>query len=85
MMIRIRNKNGTVEELSPENRFIELCDDDGNIGCAVFMTDQGTLRIIYPEDIKDVAQYTNAFNVTFCKKTVSVKQSVHDHRSTHQR
>lgn len=82
MRIRIRNKNGTVEDLPPESRFIELCDDDGNIGCAVFMTDQGSVRVIYPEDTKDVAQYSNAFNVKFCKKTVTIKRVVNDHRST---
>ena len=82
MIVRIRKIDGTVTALPDDHRFVEICDDDGNVGCAIYKTDQGTVKVIYPEDAKDVAQYTSAFDVTFCKKSVRIKQEINDHRRT---
>lgn len=82
MKIIIRDTAGKAHELPADWRFVEVCDDDGSIGCALYKTGGGTLRIIYPDDIKEVKKYESAFNVKFCKQTVEVPVTINDNRNT---
>lgn len=85
MHIQTRDIKGGVQILPQEYRFVEICDDDGKIGCAIYKSSNNTLHIIYPDDVKEVKRYEDTFNVKFCKRTVEVPIDINDHRNTHQR
>lgn len=64
-MIRLRNKKGEVLPLD-EVGFVEICDLDGNVSCAIYPDLQNHIHIVTkvsPEAIR----YENIFNVKFSK------------------
>lgn len=49
-MIRVRTTNGKSYTMNDSARFIELCNDDGEVGVIVFMKDNGEVQILQPGD-----------------------------------
>lgn len=49
-MIRVRTETGKAYIMTPSARFVELCNDDGEIAVLVFMKDDGEVQILHPSD-----------------------------------
>jgi hypothetical protein len=65
-MIRLRDTLGKVIE-SPENLgFIEVCDLDGNVACAIYPDSQKFTHIVV-HNSKEAARYASIFKVKFSK------------------
>ena len=65
-MIRLRDKNGNVVKLPEEVSFVEVCDLDNNIACAVYLDTQKFAHIVTSSS-KEAPRYAGIFNVTFSK------------------
>lgn len=76
-ILRIRKTDGTTQDVQ-KGVFVEVCDEDGKIGAVVYQTSNGTIRVITPEDEKDVDHYKGIFNVHFCTSVLDVKQTIND-------
>lgn len=65
-MIRLRDTSGKVIE-APENLgFIEICDLDGNIACAVYPDSQKFTHVVV-HNSKEAERYSSIFKVKFSK------------------
>ena len=76
-MIRLRDKNGKlipVENLG----FVEVCDLDGNVSCAVYPDLQGHVHIV-TKNSAEHKRYENIFNVTFTKIVNLPKDLFNEH------
>lgn len=63
-MIRLRDKHGN--EI-PENKdlgFVEVCDLNGNVACAVFADSHGFIHVITQKS-KESQRYSQIFKVKF--------------------
>ena len=81
MRIQLRDLNGNLQPVPAGCRFVEICDDDGIVGCAIYQTDQGNVKVIYPSDEKETERYSEVFGVKFCKRKVAIPIQVNDHRN----
>ena len=81
MRIQLRDTHGNMQPIPEGCRFVEICDEDGKIGCAIYQTDQGSVKVIYPSDTQDVERYEAIFNVKFCKRRIDIPIQINDHRN----
>lgn len=65
-MIRLRDKQGN--EITPDTNlgFVEVCDLDGNVACAVYPDSHGFVHVITSQS-KESARYAHIFKVKFSK------------------
>lgn len=65
-MIRLRDKHGN--ELAPDTNlgFVEVCDLDGNVACAVYPDSHGFVHVITSQS-KEADRYSQIFKVKFSK------------------
>ncbi|MFN5249876.1 MAG: hypothetical protein ACK5DE_02415 [Bacteroidota bacterium] len=65
-MIRLRDKHGN--EITPDTNlgFVEVCDLDGNVACAVYPDSHGFVHVITAQS-KEAARYSQIFKVKFSK------------------
>lgn len=61
-MIRVRTTNGKSYTMNDSARFIELCNEDGEVGVIVFMKDNGEVQIIQPSD-EEFFNYIKSYNL----------------------
>lgn len=61
-MIRVRTTNGKSYTMNDSARFIELCNEDGEVGVIVFMKDDGVVQIIHPNE-EEFANYIKSYNL----------------------
>lgn len=64
-MIRLRRANGTVIELPPDVRFVEILDAQQRVGQVTALLDDGEMRVFTAKD-SQAARYARAFKVQFC-------------------
>lgn len=64
-MIRLRDKQGNVIP-GDDTGFIEVCDVDGNVACAVYPDSHGFVHVITAQS-KEAARYSQIFKVKFSK------------------
>lgn len=81
-VIKIREENGK-EVKVPKGRFVEICDESDKIACLIYYTNQGSVRVVMPDDLKEVEYYKNIFHVDFCKSVVDVSPSIDDRINPH--
>lgn len=68
-MVRVRTTSGKAYEMSQSARFVELCDDIGNLAMLVFLKDSGEVQILNPED-SAFHSYAKSYNL----KTAAVDE-----------
>jgi len=74
-MIRLRDKHGN--EFSEDNLgFVEVCDMDGNVACAVYPDSHGFVHVITAQS-KEAARYEQIFKVKF-SKIVNISPEIKD-------
>lgn len=61
-MIRVRATDGKAYKLNDSARFVEICDDKGNLAAVVFLKDNGEVSVVSIED-KEFYKYTKAFGL----------------------
>lgn len=49
-MIRLRTKTGKRLKVSEDVPFIEICDEDGNLGAVVMQFPKGEIKVVTPGD-----------------------------------
>lgn len=76
-ILRIRKRDGSTQ-IVPKGVFVEICDEAGNVGCVLYQTSKGSVRVITPEDINEVQHYKGIFKVPFCSDILDVQQTIHD-------
>ena len=75
--IILREQDGTTTEV-PKGRFVEICDEDNKIACLLYYTNKGSVRMVMPDDIKEVQHYKDIFKVDFCSTVVDVSTTIND-------
>lgn len=70
-MIRIRNKDGSVNE-HPDSKFVEICDPNGDIITLVYQHGDGEIHIVEPGD-DQADRYSKLFKVKFIEKIIRLK------------
>lgn len=74
-MIRLRDKHGN--EIPSENLgFVEVCDTDGNVACAVYPDSHGFVHVV-TEQSKEALRYAQIFKVKF-SKIVNISPEIKD-------
>ena len=74
-MIRLRDKQGNT--IPGDNvGFIEVCDVDGNVACAVYPDSYGFVHVITAQS-KESARYSQIFKVKF-SKIVNISPEIKD-------
>lgn len=74
-MIRLRDKHGT--EVPSENLgFVEVCDTEGNVACAVYLDSHGFVHVV-TEQSKESQRYSQIFKVKF-SKIVNISPEIKD-------
>jgi hypothetical protein len=74
-MIRLRDKLGN--ELPVDTMgFVEVCDIDGNVACAVYPDSHGFVHVITSQS-KEAARYAQIFKVKF-SKIVNISPEIKD-------
>lgn len=63
-MIRVRDKHGNVIVPSDDLGFIEVCDMDGNVACAVYTDSHGFIHVV-TSNSKEAVRYSQIFKVKF--------------------
>jgi len=71
-MIRVRDTKGNVRVLPPEERFVEICDDDGVVAFAVFQDERNRVVILEP-DTPEGERYARVFKIVFAKQVTLPK------------
>lgn len=69
--------DGSFREV-PGGVFVEICDEDGVVCGFVYRSSSGTLRVVEPDDIKEMTRYADTFKVRTCNKTTYVEQQIND-------
>jgi hypothetical protein len=75
--IRVRDHTGKASRIDA-GMFVEICDEEGRIGALIYRTSQGAIRVVQPNDEKEVGYYSNLFDVQFCTKVKEVTKTVND-------
>lgn len=65
-MIRLRDKQGIDIASDANLGFVEVCDLDGNVACAVYPDSHGFVHVITAQS-KEAARYSQIFKVKFSK------------------
>lgn len=65
-MLRIRTIDGKAYRLQDNARFIEICDNNGNVAAIVFMRDDGSITICRVGE-EEFENYVEAFKVSKSK------------------
>ena len=74
-MIRLRDKHGN--EVPSENLgFVEVCDVDGGVACAVYLDSHGFVHVV-TEQSKESQRYAQIFKVKF-SKIVNISPEIKD-------
>lgn len=63
-MIRLRDKDGKILDISTIIGFVEVCDIDGNVACAVYPDSEKLIHIITSKS-QEAGRYSKIFNVKF--------------------
>jgi hypothetical protein len=70
-MIRLRNKEGDVVPVSEDATFVEICSQDGKIGCVFFEGDDCSINV-FDKEASEAKIYENRFNVSFVDKIIDL-------------
>ena len=70
-MIRLRSKDGKELPIDKEAIFLEVCSNDGKIGC-VFFEDNNASVVSFTSDDKEAKLYSKKFNVDFADKIIDL-------------
>lgn len=73
--IRIRSAGGGVTTV-PQGQFVEICDENGDIGCLVYQNSKGVVRVVMPDDLEDAKRYSSIFGAKFCTKVRDMSPSI---------
>lgn len=60
-MIRVRTTDGKLYAMKDSARFIEICDDSGNVGAVVLVGDD-SIRVVSVED-EEFRKYLSSFKL----------------------
>jgi hypothetical protein len=63
-MIRLRDKDGKILDIYTTIGFVEICDTDGNVACAVYPDSEKLIHILTSTS-KEALRYSKIFNVKF--------------------
>lgn len=61
-MIRVRTAKGAVITLNSNAKFVEVCDESGNLGAIVQSLGAGTVGVYLPSDV-EFLRYVKAYKV----------------------
>ena len=65
-MLKIRSAAGNLINVDSHPHFVEICDDDGNIGVVFYQPRENVITQIEP-GTEEAAVYANKYNVKFVK------------------
>ena len=65
-MIRSRDTEGNIRELPTEERFVEICDDQGTVAFAVFQDNNGRVVVLEPAT-PEGRRYAKTFGIQFAE------------------
>jgi len=71
-MIRSRDTQGNLRELPANERFIEICDTEGNVAFVVFEDDNGKV-VILEHDTPEGQRYAKLFGIEYAKQVTLPK------------
>jgi hypothetical protein len=74
-MIRLRDKHGN-EIPGDALGFVEVCDTEGNVACAVYPDSHGFVHVITAQS-KEATRYSQIFKVKF-SKIVNIAPEIKD-------
>lgn len=64
-MLRIRDRTGKTAEIQEQFRFVEICDNRGDIAKLLYTDDAGAVKVIGAGE-PEALRYAQLFNVNFC-------------------
>lgn len=82
MKIRLRNSKGEEILPPPGYTFVEICNEQDEIGCLIYFTSSGTLKVVTPADKREMEIYKNSFKVKTIPKYVELERTVDDYRNS---
>lgn len=65
-MLRIRTTEGKAYRLHDNARFVEICDNNGNVAAVVFLRDDGSITICRVGE-EEFENYISAFKIAKSK------------------
>lgn len=71
-MIRTRNTEGKIKNLSEDDRFVEIVDEIGTVAFVVYCDDNGRVVILEP-NTPEGRRYAKLFNIKFADQVVIPK------------
>lgn len=73
-MLRLRDESNKVSELPSTCRFVELVDEEGNLGLVSYVDASGQFVILYPGDLL-FDQYCKMFSIDKVASKAQVRVS----------